>query len=133
MRLIANDGSELRRFDLNESPNKTGMEAVWFHGRDRAALIVNGGDLFSGAGKSLGRLPGLPEAVPPVDKEEAPGSRMPWYHAIPADLCGDEKEEILVYNPWATVVYIYSNGAVNESAIRGYRPGPRQYNARVMD
>jgi len=117
----------------DESPNNTGMEAVWLHGQDRPALIVNGGTLFTGKGTSLGCLPGLPELTMPIAKQERPGWRMAWYHTIPADLCGDAKEEILVYNPWDTDVFIYTAGAVDESAYRGYRPEPRQYNPRLMD
>jgi len=133
VRLIANDGSELRRFDLNESPNNTGMEAVWFHGRDRPALITNGGALLSGNGEALGQLPGLPDPILPVAKQERPGWRMPWYHAIPANLCGDEKEEIVIYNPWDSAVYLFTAGVIDETAFEGYRPGPRQVNPRLMD
>lgn len=71
------------------------------------------------------RLPGLP---PP----EASG-RMAWYHCIPASVCGDEREELVLYNPWTTKVYIYTQADNGGNVYAGFKPGPRQYNPRLMD
>ena len=120
-----NDGRIVRRFRLNSSPNETGMETVCWNGFDAPAMLYNGGVLFDGNGESAVALPGLP---PPVGPE-----KMGWYHAVPADLCGDEREDLLVYNPWEDAVYIYTPAPFDDSAYTGYVPGPRQYNARLMD
>ena len=120
-----NDGRIVRRFRLNSSPNETGMETVYWNGFDAPAMLYNGGILFDGNGEPAVALPDLP---PPV----GPG-KMGWYHAVPADLCGDEREDLLVYNPWADAVYIYTPAPSDDTAYAGYVPGPRQYNARLMD
>lgn len=120
-----NDGRIVRRFRLNRSPNETGMETVYWNGFDAPAMLYNGGILFDGNGEPAVALPDLP---PPVGPE-----KMGWYHAVPADLCGDEREDLLVYNPWADAVYIYTPAPSDDTAYAGYVPGPRQYNARLMD
>jgi len=58
---------------------------------------------------------------------------MGWYHAIPADLLGDNKEELVVYNPWAPVIRIYRADSTEPADRKPYRPTPRQSNARLMD
>lgn len=120
-----NDGRIVRRFRLNSSPNETGMETVYWNGFDAPAMLYNGGILFDGNGEPAVALPDLP---PPVGPE-----KMGWYHAVPADLCGDEREDLLVYNPWADAVYIYTPAPSDDTAYACYVPGPRQYNARLMD
>ena len=131
--LISNQGRELRRFHLNAAPNNTGMEAVYWNGPGQPALLANAGELWNARGETTGPLPGLPTPELPIAKQEAPGWRMPWYHTIPADLCGDAREELLLYNPWDAAVYIYTPAPLDESAYAGYRPTDRQYNARLMD
>jgi len=123
--LVSNEGRIVRRFKLNRSPNETGMEVVHWHGPDQPALLYNGGMLWSGTGEPVARMPGLPPPVGPP--------KMGWYHCIPADLCGDAREEMLLYNPWDRFVYIYTPAPLDEPAYRGYRPTARQYNARLMD
>ena len=59
--------------------------------------------------------------------------RMGWYHCVSADLCGDAREEVLLYNPWDKFIYVYTPSPFDEAAYAGYRPTPRQYNARLMD
>jgi hypothetical protein len=123
--LVGNDGRVLRRFRLNSSPNETGMEAVQWFGRERPALLYNGGVLWRGTGEVFAELGGLPEP-----RGQA---KMGWYHCIPADVCGDRREEVVVYNPWDRYVYVYTPAPLAEKAYRGYRPTARQYNARLMD
>jgi hypothetical protein len=123
--VVANDGRVVKRFELNDSPNHTGMEAVYWNGPDRPAVLYNGGVLFRGDGSRLAALPGLPEPVGPP--------KMGWYHCIPADVCGDKREEVVVYNPWDRFVAIYTPAPLRESAFEGYAPAPRQYNVRLMD
>lgn len=122
---VATDGRVLRRWRLNSSPNETGMEVVYWDGPDRPALVYNGGELWHATGRRLAALPGLPPPVGPP--------RMGWYHGIPADLCGDRREEAVVYNPWDRFVAVYTPAPLDPAAYRGYRPGPRQYNPRLMD
>jgi len=121
--LVGNDGQVVRRFELNESPNNTGMEAVYWHGPDKPALLYNGGQLWSGDGERFAVLPSLPEPVG--------NKRQGWYHCIPADLSGGPGEEIVVYNPWDRFVAIYRSE--KELKLKRYQPTDRQYNARLMD
>ncbi len=81
-------------------------------------------DLETGQG---GPLPGLP---PPNG-----GSvhRMGFYHCIAADVCGDPREELVLWDPTAAHVFIYTAAPLVESAYTRYAAGPRQYNPRLMD
>lgn len=123
--LVSNDGQVRRKFDLNHSPNNTGMEVVYWNGPHGAALLYNGGRLFDAYGDQLFALKELGEPVGPA--------RMGWYHCIPANVCGDEREEVLLYNPWDRWIYIYTASPLKPQAFTGYRASPRQYNARLMD
>ena len=123
--LVSNTGEILGRFRLNDSPNHTGMEVVFWNGADGPALLHNGGMLWYGDGRLFSRLPELPEPVGP--------EKMGWYHCIPADVCGDEREEIVLYNPWGRFIYIYTPWPLEDERFDGYRAGPRQYNVRLMD
>ena len=123
--VISNQGNVLKRFQLNDSPNETGMETVFWDGPDHPALLYNGGMLWRSNGKISQTLPGL----------DPPGgpARMGWYHCIPADICGDSREELILYNPWDTAVYVYTQESEKTSPLKAYHAGPRQYNARIMD
>ncbi len=123
--VVANSGKVVRRFQLNYSPNYTGMEAVYWNGRDKAALLYNGGVLWSSDGQRFSNLPGLPE---PIGE-----TKMGWYHCIPANVCGDEREEMVLYNPWDQYVWIFTPAPVKSTVFGGYHAGPRQYNPRLMD
>lgn len=123
--VVGNDGRILRRFDVNYSPNNTGMEAVYWNGPNDAALLYNGGRLFDGHGVQRYVLDELGKPVGP--------SRMGWYHCIPANVCSDEREELVLYNPWDRWIYIYTPSPPAPQAFKGYRATPRQYNARLMD
>jgi len=101
------------------------MEVVYWDGVDAPALVYNGGMLWRPADGESVAFPGLPAPVGP--------SRMGWYHCIPADVCGDGREEVVLYNPWDAAIYVYTPFPLVEGAYAGYRAGPRQYNARLMD
>jgi len=123
--LVDIKGEVVRRFELNSTANNTGMEMVYWHGETRAALLCNGEKIWQPLPAAHVTLSGLPKPV---------GShRAGWYHCIPADVCGDSREEVILYNPWDSVVYIFTPSPLKEDAFAGYRPGPRQYNARLMD
>jgi hypothetical protein len=123
--VVGNDGQILRRFNLNPSPNNTGMEVVYWDGPRDAALLYNGGRLFDGYGSELFAMEELPEPVGPA--------RMGWYHCIPGDVCQDEREELVLYNPWDRWIYIYTPSPLKPKAFKGYHASSRQYNARLMD
>ncbi len=130
---VANTGEVVEEFELNETANNTGMTPVYFHGPEEPAVLCNGGALWTGDGRKVGRLPELPPASRPVEPKERPGWRMAWYHCIPANLAGDAAEEVVLYNPWDTRIYVYANGPPDADAYKGYHPGPRQWNPRLMD
>ena len=116
-------GKVLRKFELNDSPNHTGMEAIFWDSSIQTALLYNGGKLWQGNGTLFAELPGLP--APQGTK------RRGWYHCIPADLSGDEGEEVVVYNPWDSFVAIY--GKRGDQGWKAYQATARQYNVRLMD
>ena len=120
-------GEVVRWMTLNQSPTDVGMEAVYWHGPDAPALLYNGGwlwDLERGEGAPLPDLP------PPNGRDVHP---MGFYHAITADICGDAREELVLWDPTAAHVYIYTPEPFDASAYDRYVPGPRQYNPRLMD
>ncbi|MFW6059843.1 MAG: hypothetical protein ACODAQ_06655 [Phycisphaeraceae bacterium] len=120
-------GDVVRTLTLNASPNNTGMEPVHWRGRDEPALLFNGGWLWDLDASQGAPLPGLP---PPRGRDV---HRMSFHHAIAADVCGDAREELVVWDPAATDVHIYTPPPLDDSAYMRYRAGPRQYNARLMD
>jgi len=58
---------------------------------------------------------------------------MGWHHCIPANICGDARQEVVLYNPWDPQIYIYTPSPAEPDAYTGYIAGPRQYNPRLMD
>ncbi len=123
--LVDNEGHIVRRFRLNESPNNTGMEAVLWNGPGGPALLYNGGMLWTARGETYARFE---ELGPPVGEE-----KMGWFHCIAGNVCSDEREEVVLYNPWDRWVWIYTPAPLDEGAFRGFTAGPRQYNPRLMD
>ncbi len=123
--VVDTHGTVLKTLDLNPSPNHTGMAVVHWQGHDGPDALYNGGMLWDplvGAGTAL---PGLPTPEPV--------GRMAWYHCIPADVCGDWREEVVLWNPWTAHVYIYTQADNDLDAYAGYEASPRQTNARLMD
>ncbi len=120
-------GAVVDRLKLNDSPTNVGMEPVFWNGPSQPALLYNGGWLWDLQTRTGGPLPDLP---PP---NGAKVHRMGFYHAIPADLCGDDREELLLWDPTATELFLYTPTPLVESAYKRYRPAPRQYNPRIMD
>ena len=115
------------RFQINFSPTNVGMEPVYWRRPDIAALLYNGGWLWDLKRKEGRQLPDLP---PPGGNRV---HRMGFYHAIPANVCGDDREELVLWDPTATHIYIYTATPLDESGYHGYVAGPRQYNPRLMD
>lgn len=123
--LVKNNGTVVNRYQLNESPNNTGMTEIYWNGHGKPALLFNGGVLWRGNGQLFAELPDLP---PPVGNK-----KMGWYHCIPANACGDDREEIITYNPWDKHIYIFTPAPFKKIMFERYIPGPRQYNVRLMD
>jgi hypothetical protein len=120
--IVSSEGEVLERFRVDESPNNTGMETVrWDGGAD---LLFSPAALFDGHGRKVVSLPDLP---PPS------GGKMGWYHCFPADVCGDAREEAVLYDPYGDAVYIYTPAPLAEEAFGGYQHTARQYNARLLD
>ena len=117
----------VRRLSINDSPTNVGMEAVYWHGQDKPALLYNGGLLWNVEDQTSAELPGLP---PPNGGEV---HRMSFYHCIPANVCGDDREELVLWDPTSTALYVYTPAPLDEAAFDRYCPGPRQYNPRLMD
>ncbi len=123
--LINNKGDILQRYKLNNSPNNTGMEGVYWNGFNKPAVLYNGGMLWEADGSLSVKLPNLP--LPKGN------FRQGWYHCIPANITGDESEEVVIYNPWQKEIYIFGNQRVIDLNYEGYKNTPRQYNVRLLD
>ncbi|NQT93796.1 MAG: hypothetical protein HQ559_13635 [Lentisphaerae bacterium] len=123
--LVDVHGEVLRELELNPSPNNTGMETVRWCGEDGPDLLCNGGTLWD-------PLRGTSMPLPDLPCPEGRG-RMDWYHCIPANVCGDEREEVVLYSPWTTRIHIYTQTDSNGIVSSDFKAGPRQYNARLMD
>lgn len=123
--LVSVSGEVIRRFKVNESPNNTGMEAVYWNGFDAPALLYNGGMLWAGTGELFAALPGLPD---PVGHH-----RQGWYHCIPAGIWSSVREDLVIYNPWDRYVYVFTQRALADREPACFQAGPRQYNVRLMD
>jgi len=117
------------RLQLNESPTNVGMEAVYWNGPHQPALLYNGGTLWDLNTREHLTLPDLP---PPNGSAI---HRMGFYHAISANLYGDDGEELILWDPTATRIYIYGSaeGATASEHHSNFVAGPRQYNPRLMD
>jgi len=124
MMVVSNRGEVLSRFRVDESPNNTGLEIIHWNGAGAADLIYSPAALYDGYGRKVVTFPGLP---PPS------GGKMEWYHCFPANVCGDEREEVILYVPYSDAIYIYTPSHFAPGAFRGYCHTPRQYNARLMD
>lgn len=124
--VVGQEGKLLRSFRLNDSPNHTGMEMILGAGPEAPALLFNGGALWNGQGQLVCELEGLPR--PPQG-----AVRQGWYHGIPLDMAGDAAEELLVYNPWDTRLFLYAPKRPGWRKPKPFRPTARQYNVRLMD
>ncbi len=73
------------------------------------------------------------ELLEPLPLHDSAVQRIAFYHCIPADVCGDEPEQTVLWDPTASEVFIYTPAPLRPLAFDGYRPGPRQYNPRLVD
>ena len=122
--IVAHSGAVLSRFRVDESPNNTGLEIVRWNGTEQGDLLYSPAALFNGCGHKVVTFPDLPAPT---------GGKMGWYHCFPADVCGDEREEVVLYDPYSDAAYIYTPAPLDESLFRRYHHGPRQYNARLIN
>ncbi len=122
--VVDNSGQIRSRFRVEEAPNNTGLEIIRWNGLGNAELIYSPAALYDAYGNKVVTFPELP---PPT------GGKMGWYHCFPADVCGDEREEVILYDPYSDTVYIYTPKPFNPNQFKGYKHTERQYNARLMD
>lgn len=122
--IVGPGGEILDRFEVPVSPNNTGLEIVRWNGPRNPGLIYSPAALVDGHGRPVTDFPGLPEPS---------GGRQGWFHCVPANICGDTREEVVLYDPHGTSVFIYTPAPVDADAYAGYTHTPRQYNARLMD
>lgn len=122
--VVDNNGEIQSRFVVDETPNNTGLEVIRWNGEGHQELIYSPAALYDGEGNKVVSFPDLP---PPT------GGRMGWYHCFPADVCGDTREEVILYDPYSDAVYIYTPKPFNPELFDRYRHTPRQYNTRLMD
>ena len=122
--VVDNAGQIRNRFKVDETPNNTGLEVIRWLGIDQPELIYSPAALYDGAGNKVVTFPDL---SPPT------GGKMGWYHCFPADVCGDAREEVILYDPYSDAVYIYTATPFQPEQFGGYQHTERQYNARLMD
>ncbi|MFO8080155.1 MAG: hypothetical protein R6V07_07595 [Armatimonadota bacterium] len=122
--IVGRGGEVLDRFEMPDSPNNTGLEVVRWNGPAALAVIYSPATLVDGSGYVVSKFPGLPEPS---------GGRQGWFHCIPADICGDAREEVVLYDPHAASILIYTPAPLDADAYAGYQHTARQYNARLMD
>ena len=122
--VVDNNGQIRSRFRVDETPNNTGLEVIRWHGLGNPELIYSPAALYDGAGNKVVTFPDLP---PPT------GGKMGWYHCFPANVCGDAREEVILYDPYSDAVYIYTPHPFHPDQFEGYQHTARQYNARLMD
>ena len=122
--VVDNDGEIRNRFHVDETPNNTGLEVIRWHDTETHALIYSPAALYDSAGDKVVTFPNLP---PPS------GGKMGWYHCFPADVCGDSREEVILYDPYSDAVYIYTPTPFQPDLFDRYQHTERQYNTRLMD
>lgn len=122
--LVAGRQGVRSRFQVDESPNNTGLETIHWNGAEDPDLIYSPAALWDGEGNRVVEFPDLP---PPS------GGKMGWYHCFAADVCGDSREEVILYDPYQDRVHIYTQEPTQNSSYSGYHHSPRQYNARLID
>ena len=122
--VVDKNGEIQKRFRVDETPNNTGLEVIRWHGAAYPELIYSPAALYNSAGEKVVTFPELP---PPT------GGRMGWYHCFPADVCGDAREEVILYDPYSDAVYIYTPSPFQPDLFHGYQHTERQYNTRLMD
>ena len=121
--IVDSDGQIRSRFRVAETPNNTGLEVIRWNATEHE-LIYSPAALYNGVGDKVVTFPELP---PPS------GGKMGWYHCFPADVCGDAREEVVLYDPYSEAVYIYTPTPFQPDLFGGYQHTERQYNARLMD
>ena len=122
--VVDNNGQIRNRFSVDETPNNTGLEVIRWNGLGKPELIYSPAALYDGKGNKVVTFPDLP---PPT------GGKMGWYHCFPADVCGDAREEVVLYDPYSDAVYIYTSHPFDPDQFEGYQHTARQYNARLID
>ena len=122
--VVDNKGQIHSRFQVDPSPNNTGLEIIRWNGIGENELIYSPAALYDGTGKKVVKFPDLPQPT---------GGKMGWYHCFPADVCGDSREEAILYDPYSDAIYIYTPNPFEPEKYQGYQHTSRQYNTRLID
>ncbi len=122
--VVDKNGQIRNQFRVDETPNNTGLEVIRWHGAEGPELIYSPAALYNSAGDKVVTFPELPTPT---------GGKMGWYHCFPADVCGDAREEVILYDPYSDAVYIYTPLPFQPDLFGGYQHTERQYNTRLMD
>jgi len=122
--VVDKNGQIRSRFRVDETPNNTGLEVIRWHGVGHPELIYSPAALYDSAGNKAVTFPELPPQT---------GGKMGWYHCFPADVCGDAREEVILYDPYSDAIYIYTPHPFDPEQFSGYQHTARQYNTRLMD
>lgn len=122
--VVDNRGQILNRFKVDPSPNNTGLEIIRWNGNGNADFIYSPAALYDGSGMKVVKFPELPQPT---------GGKMGWYHCFPADVCGDSREEVILYDPYSDAIYIYTPLPLEPDKYQGYQHTTRQYNTRLID
>lgn len=122
--VVDNKGQIVRRFKVDPSPNNTGLEIIRWNGDRNAHFIYSPAALYDGSGMKVVEFPELPQPT---------GGKMGWYHCFPADVCGDSREEVILYDPYSDAIFIYTPEPYESDKYQGYQHTARQYNTRLID
>jgi len=124
--LMANRAGEIfARFDVDPSYRYIGIESVLWDGRNKPALLYAPTALWDGHGRKA-------VVLPRISRESRYGF-MGFMHCIAAELDKSGRESIVLYDPYATEVFIYGSRPLIQDPPTGYKHTAKQYNARIMD
>ena len=123
--IAGREGEVSSRFKVDRSPLNVGMETVRWYGPDRPDLLCAPPALWDGWGRRVLVLPDMPK---PSGR-----ARDAWFHCIPADLEGDGRESVVLFDPCMDEMSVYGARPLKQTPPKGYRHTARQYNARIMD
>ena len=122
--VVTQEGEILSRFDVDESPNNTGLEIINWDEK-YPGLIYSPVGLYNLFGEKIVFFPDLPDPT---------GGRMGWYHCLPINLYENDFEEIILYDPYSYEIFIYGSSQIDrDKEFFAYKHTPRQFNPRIMD
>ncbi len=79
--LISKEGSLIRSFELNSSPNNTGMEEIQWYGQDTISVLYNGGMIWNAQGERIAEFREL-RTLLSAQKGRAGITQYPWTSVV---------------------------------------------------